>query len=211
MIDEVELRARFHELSRRHHPDARAASEDEDRSVEGKQAEFLNPADLNQSFAVLQDPLERLRHYLALARSDLNSEGQQVGGGEENVKQAKQRNVALDEILMDLFSRVGKALQLCENAIGKLTKADSAVARALLTPERMEAVAAIQQLSPGLESEIQSRLELFPHIDELCRSGSSDRVTQGMCEAEASLGQLGFLVKWKRQLQEKFVTLASLD
>jgi|SRR5215468_2247926 len=60
-VDEAELRRRFYELSRRHHPDFHQLAADHEQA-----AALASSAEVNRAYRALRDPLSRVEYLVAL-------------------------------------------------------------------------------------------------------------------------------------------------
>jgi molecular chaperone HscB len=109
VLDEAELQQRFHELSRRHHPDFHHGAEPEE------QARILEvAARINAAYRTLRDPIRRVEYLLRL------EEGREAGDGGE----AKGKAPA--SLLTEMFE-IQEALQ--EARTGGLDEAGRAALR----------------------------------------------------------------------------------
>lgn len=165
-LDEAEIQARHHERIAGSHPD-QAANPDE-RDAFSKRA-----SELNQAAQTLKNPVSRLRHLLDL-----------IAPGEKH-------DAGLDQGLMDLFTQVGSAVQTAQQLLAKKSAASSALAKALLT-----------------EEEIQAQETLQTALAEVTRAESAlDFQVSDPADLRRLYTKLSFLDKWRRQLNEKLLAL----
>lgn len=169
-LDEDEIQQRHHARIADVHPDK--ATNDEDRDEFSKRS-----SELNQAAQTLKNPVTRLRHLL-----DLLAPGEKHDAG-------------LDPDLMELFAEVGAAVQNAQQLQKKKAEATSALAKALLADEEMQAQESLQsalgevtQMEAGLDLEISA-------IDDLRRVYT----------------KLSFLDKWRRQLNDGLLALITSD
>ncbi len=136
---------------------------------------------LNEAFAVLSSPSQRLRHWLELQSLTAELRG------------------AIDPALMDLFTRVGTATQRAELAIRKRDDAGSALVRALGEPEIQLARHAIERANSEVAQWISRQCGSFPEFD---KTTSPD-----LTAACQIMRNLVFLEKWRASLRSYFSRL----
>ncbi len=173
-LDAETVKARFQERGRDLHPDAN----------NGDSQAF---AALNEAQAVLSRPSARLRHLIELV------------WGLEAVE--SMRGGAMSAGLMERFAEIGAVLGRADGLIAKKTKAQSALARALLAGEEMEVNQALMAAGGTLmrlRREVEARL---PSLDAALASGGGERETVSACR------DLSYAEKWQAQLQERLAAL----
>jgi curved DNA-binding protein CbpA len=170
VLNPDEVRAAFQKVAAAVHPDA--AVDDEDRAR--RTAEF---SALKEAQAILTSLPQRLRHLLALEYPDTSS---------------ARAGIVLDGAMMDLFSSVATAVQRAAAVQAKKQKAASALTKAMLAGEEMEARESLESAVQQVES-ARSALEA-----ELPIAAASAGALQS-CAARA-----GFLEKWQAQLRVAF-------
>ncbi len=175
-LEEETIRAAYHELSRKYHPDAAASAEEK--------AEFgERSAAINQARDTLLSPARRLKHLLEL-------EGESV-----------EATSSLSPELMDLFAKVGQAVQAAEQILKQKEAATSALGRALLMEKELRAQAGLQAALRDVTALSQTALAALPEVDA---ARDQDRKP-----AKALAARLSFLEKWQSQINEKLLALMS--
>jgi len=145
-------------------------------------------AQVNAAYETLRQPDKRLKHLLEIAAPDAGKAW---------------RTVPLDEALMALFARLGAAMAASGMFLDKKTKAQSALARALLANEEFqqrdvlekigEEIQAHQNLIEAQLPELDSKLEAVPE--------------QAWREVAALQARLAYLAKWQAQVRERLLQL----
>ena len=150
-------------------------------STDGSNAEIDSP-DLNQARATLGDSTLRLAHWLALRAPDSPADR------------------SIDPALMDLFSAISPVLEKTDEVVARHRRATTALAKAMLTREAIEAQLKIQ----GLLQQIQPlRSAILEQIDSIEMAGASGDYRP----ASRALGQLRFLKRWEEQCRERLLSL----
>lgn len=167
-LDESEIQARHHERIAEFHPDK--ATNPEEREALSRRSQ-----ELNQAAQTLKNPVSRLRHLLEL------------------IAPGQKQDAGLDEGLMSLFSTVGAAVQGSQQLLAKKSAATSALAKALLADEEIQAQEALQA-ALGEVTRAQSELDF----------GVSET-----SELRKLYTKLSFLDKWRRQINEQLLALIS--
>ena len=139
-------------------------------------------ADLNRARSVLSSPAERLAHWLELKVSD------------------HEPNHSLNPELMDLFATINTALQKADSVISRNQNSTTALAKALLAKESVDAQLGIQQKMAHIHQFKESIVGIFPEIEEAASSGNFE-------SANRNLSQLKFLTKWEQQCQVRLLSL----
>ncbi len=167
-VDEV--RAAFQKAAAAVHPDG--AGDDAERAA--RTAQF---AELNEAQATLTSLPQRLRHLLSLEFPEAA---------------AVRTGVVMDGAMMELFSAVAAAVQRAAAAQSRKQKAATALAKAMLAGEEMEAresLEAASRLVEAARAALEAELSGYETDVEQLRS----------CAARA-----GFLEKWQAQLRAAF-------
>lgn len=142
----------------------------------GREGEF---EELQRAREILASPSKRLRHWMGLRGVALDSRGSVSAG------------------LMDFFVEIGAAMQLGEVVIRKRDAARSALAKALLEGELLEAREVVERMQARVGEQIGAGCGGFGAIE----SG-------GDAEQAAVLARdLAFLEKWRDALRGVFVRL----
>ena len=103
----------------------------------------------------------------------------------------EKHDAGLDQALMDLFSKVGAAVQTTRHLLAKKSAASSALAKALLAEEEFRAQESLQAVLAEL-----NRAETSLTLD-----------TSDPAELRRLYTTLSFLDKWRRQINEKLLAL----
>lgn len=132
---------------------------------------------LQEAYARLSSPAKRLRAWL---------EASGVTGEERG---------AISPELLDLFSKVGAALQVADDVAKRRGAALSSLAKAMLEPAVQSAREKLEQALADLALAMQEQEAAFPGIE----AGGSDpwRVAR----------DLAFLEKWQAELKARFAGL----
>ena len=165
-LDEGEIQDRHHAAIAESHPDK--ATNDAEREQFSERS-----ASLNQAAQGLKNPVTRLRHLLELV----------APGG--------RGDAGLDSGLMDLFSRVGSAVQSAEQVLAKKKEATTVLGQALLADE---------------EAQVQEQLQAVLGEITQARDALSFAVEEPV-ELRALYTRLSFLEKWENQVQGKLLGL----
>ncbi|MDF1755841.1 MAG: hypothetical protein P1U89_23835 [Verrucomicrobiales bacterium] len=173
-IPDGDVEQAWRTLSQEHHPDAQGTG---NADVSAK---------LNQARDVLSKPASRLSHWL------------QVKGVE-----SLPRNAALNEDLMSLFSSVNEVLAEADTTIASLKKAQTALAKSLLTPGAIAAQKHLQTCLGDITGRIGQISSRFPEFEKDAGSSVFDA-------AAASLGELKFLDKWQKECQQRLLELIAI-
>ena len=170
LLSADEVRAAFQKAAAAVHPDG--AGDDSERAA--RTAQF---AGMNEAQATLTSLPQRLRHLLSLEFPEASA----VSAG-----------VVMDGAMMELFSTVAAAVQRAAAAQSRKQKAATALAKAMLAGEEMEARESLEAATREVEAE-RSALE-----GELAGC-EADAEQLRSCAARA-----GFLEKWQAQLRAAF-------
>ena len=173
-LDEETLRQAYAEKSRAAHPDHGG-----DETL---------AAETNSAFETLRAPEKRLKHLLEIAAPD-------------NAKQW--RTVPLDDAMMSLFSKLGAALEASAKFLERKTKAQSALAKALLANEEMQHREVLEQIGfeiEGRRSELENQL---PALDALLANHDESAWPQ----LAAMQAKFAYLSKWQTQVCERLLAL----
>lgn len=158
---------------------ARAAHPDQ----EGGDAELS--ASLNEAAAVLRSPSARLKHLL-----ELNSAHEW-------------RAVPLDNLMMDLFGRLGPRLNAADGLAARSQAAGSALARALLAPEVLRAREDLERLLEEAASARGRLEEELPAMDARMQAGDA-AVWKDIHGLQT---RLAYLEKWQAQVRQRLMLL----
>lgn len=159
---------------------SRALSDAADGASESGPA--LDHPDLNQARSTLSDPALRLAHWLALRASGAPADR------------------SIDPSLMDLFAAISPVLGKTDEVLARHRRATTALAKAILTREAIEAQLKIQ----GLLQQIQPlRSAILEQTDSIEMAGASGDYRP----ASRALGQLRFLKRWEEQCRERLLSL----
>jgi hypothetical protein len=101
--------------------------------------------------------------------------------------------------LLELFGRVGEAMQGADAVLKKKSGCRTALGRAVIAPEEMARQEALQELGAQVHAEMERAEARLAEVDALL---ASDR------NAAAKLGsdlarRMSFLSKWRDQIREK--------
>jgi len=143
----------------------------------GSDADF---AVLQQAFATLSSPSKRLKHWLTLRGEAGDDRG------------------SISPELMDLFGKVGAAMQQADAILRKRGEARSALVLAMLEGETQVCREGVEGAIAGVDEAIARLVKTFPEIES------------GGLSAQAAAQQvrnLAFLEKWRANLQERFARL----
>ena len=179
VVEEDAIRASFQTAAAAAHPDK--ASDPADR-----EARTVLFARLNEARATLLSVPARLRALRALEFPG-SSETSGVMSGE----------------LMDLFARVGTALQAAQQFSRKKAQSTSALARALLAPEEMTVQENLQSAAAALDAQTTALRSALPTLDSL---RATDLPAAGELLATL-LRQASFLEKWQSQVRGAFQSM----
>jgi hypothetical protein len=142
----------------------------------------LDHPDLNQARSTLSDPALRLAHWLALRAPGAPADR------------------SIDPSLMDLFAAISPVLGKTDEVLARHRHATTALAKAMLTREAIEAQLQVQ----GLLAQIQPlRHTITDQLDSIERAGASGDYQP----ASRALGQLRFLKRWEEQCRERLLSL----
>ena len=161
--------------------ESRPGTDSSDDSVEPASS------DVNEARRVLLDPFLRLEYWLELLRST-----------------PLEKSTAIDEDLMDLFSRVHTAVNAADKAIKQQSAATTALGKALLAKDSISAQLAIQNLLGILRDESEKVFSRFPEFETLAESNDFN-------SAISALGRLRYVRKWEKECQDRLLALIALD
>lgn len=171
VLDSATIEERWKDATLQSHPDRQSENE-----ATGQFAE------VNLARSILEDPARRLEHWLKQKAPELTPD----------------RTIAPE--LMDLFSTLSQTLATVDDVLSRHQKASTALAKALLAKEAIQAQldiqSCLQQILP-LKTSILDRFEFF----EL------EATNGNFEEASRGLGQLQFLRKWEQQCQNRLLAL----
>jgi curved DNA-binding protein CbpA len=173
-LNEETLHNAYAEKSRAAHPDHGGSDE--------------QAATVNAAYETLRTPEKRLKHLLEIAAP-------------ENAK--AWRTVPMDDRMMTLFSRLGKALDASGKFLEKKHRAQSALAKALLAKEEMRQREALEGLGFEIENgrkEMERRLAV---VDEALPKGDADTWR----ELAVMQARFAYLARWQAQVRERLLAL----
>jgi hypothetical protein len=136
---------------------------------------------LNEAQAILTSLPRRLRHLLELEYPGTAS---------------AKTGAAMDDEMMDLFSVTGSAVQTASAVQSKKQKASTALARAMLAGEEMQAQEILETATQKVEAARQKLETELTELDALRETGGDAAAKLQSCAARA-----GFLEKWQAQLR----------
>jgi hypothetical protein len=142
----------------------------------------IDSPDLNQARSALNDPALRLAHWLALKSPDSPPDR------------------SIDPSLMDLFTAISPVLEKTDQILTRHRRATTALAKAMLTREAIEAQLKIQGLLQQIQPLRSAIMEQFDSIEKTGLSGDYR-------PASRALGQLKFLKRWEEQCRERLLSL----
>ena len=169
-VSAEEVRDAFQKAAAAVHPDA--AENDEDRARRTEQF-----AVLNEAHAILTSLPRRLRHLLALQYPHTA---------------AARTGAVMDSAMMELFSTVAATVQRAAAVQSKKQRAATALTKAMLAREEMEA-------RESLESAVEKVEAAREALEAALAEDDADAETLQSCAACA-----GFLEKWRTQLRVAF-------
>lgn len=176
VLSSEEVRGAFQRMGAVLHPDGAGDGE------RGQRTEDFTA--LNEAHAILTSLPRRLRHLLELEYPDTT---------------AARTGTVMDGEMMSLFSITGTAVQTAAAVQSRKQKAATALARAMLAGEEMQAQEALEAATQQVEA-ARERLEVeLTGLDALRESGAEVAVKLQSCAARA-----GFLEKWQAQLRGAF-------
>jgi curved DNA-binding protein CbpA len=171
-----EVRAAFQRKGAALHPDGAGDGERAQRTTD-----FTA---LNEAHATLTSLPRRLRHLLELEYPDIA---------------AAKTGAAMDDEMMTLFSVTGSAVQNAATVQSKKQKAATALTRAMLAGEEMQAQEALEAATHQVEAAREKLEAELTELDALRESGAEVAAKLQSCAARA-----GFLEKWQAQLRASF-------
>jgi len=189
-LDPEVLKAKFHALAGRVHPDRVNSSESE------KQAANSRYAELNAAYQCLREPKERLRHLLELER------GSPVEG--------------LQSIPPDTMNLSMEVSQLCREAdcfLAEKAKVTSPLLKVQLFEKGMAITDRLNLLLLRLNAKLEAltmQLQILNLAWETApQVGSPTRLHVLPCSRlEQNYRDLSYLTRWAQQLKERLVTLS---
>lgn len=134
-------------------------------------------ARLQQAFARLSSPARRLRSWL---------DARGLAGDERG---------AISPALLDLFGRVGGALQQADAVAKRRDAALSALAKAMLEPAVQQAREALEDALAPVAAAIQAEEARFPELEA------------GRGDPWRTARDLAFLEKWQAELKARYAAL----
>lgn len=145
-------------------------------------------AETNAAYETLRAPERRLKHLLELAAPD----------------DAKAwRTVPMDDKMMTLFSALGKALDASAKFLERKSKAQSALAKALLANEEMQQREVLEEIGfeiEGSRTEMEARL---PLLDQALPEADAETWK----ELALMQARFSYLARWQSQVRERLLAL----
>lgn len=143
-------------------------------------------AELNQALETLKSPVTRLKHLL------------------QHYSDTPWRAVPLDAEMMQLFEKLGPLLQSTAALVQKKQAITSALAKALLAREEMQARESLEALSTQIENTWTHIEATLPNYDARLTTGDSS-VWQ---ELQGVQARLAYLEKWRSQIRAQWLALS---
>lgn len=148
----------------------------------------VEAAKVNAAYETLRAPEKRLKHLLELA-------------GPEDAK--AWRTVRLDDAMMNLFSALGKALELSAMFLERKAGAQSAIAKALLANEEMQHRETIERIGFDIDQRKTELEQQLPMLD----SGLAKSDISAWSRLAAMQAKLAYLARWQMQVRERLLAL----
>jgi|KBSSwiStaDraftv2_1062776.scaffolds.fasta_scaffold20086_3 DnaJ-domain-containing protein 1 len=189
-LDPEILKAKFHALAARVHPDRVNSSESE------KQAADSHYAEVNAAYQCLREPKERLRHLLEVER----------GSPIEGVQ-----NIPSDT--MDLSMEVSRLCREADCFLAEKAKVTSPLLKVQLFEKGLAITERLNSLLVRLAAKLEAltmQLQILNMAWETAPPvGASTRLHVLPCSRlEQIYRDLSYLTRWTQQLQERRVTLS---
>jgi curved DNA-binding protein CbpA len=145
-------------------------------------------AQMNAAHETLRTPERRLKHLIELQAP-------------EDAK--AWRTVPLDDSMMATFLSLGKAMEASAQFLERKSRAQSAVAKALLTGEELRLREELEALGFEIEKCRQALVEQLPELDAAIDVSDRDVWRRiGMTQA-----RFAYLAKWQTQIRERLLRL----
>ena len=173
-----DVRKKFQQLAAAVHPD----KERDPLKRDSLQTLFTG---LNDACACLSSTPRRLRHLLELEYPALA---------------AQRSGAAMDDAMMDLFSTTAAAIQQAASVLARKQKAATALTKAMLAGEVMQAQEALESAAAKVEAAIAAQDGELRNLDAARKAGVSDtglKLASGTARA-------AFLEKWQAQIRAAF-------
>jgi curved DNA-binding protein CbpA len=145
-------------------------------------------AQTNAAYGTLRAPERRLKHLLELAAP-------------EDAK--AWRTVPMDDQMMALFSQLGKALEASGKFLERKTKAQSALAKALLANVEMQQREALEGIGFEIEEMRGAMESRLPVLDTALPEGRPDTWK----EVALMQARFAYLARWQTQVRERLLAL----
>ncbi len=169
--DVTELKNRFETLQKESHPDS------------AKAPDTKRYANLQQAYQTLSLPGKRLKALLIRVFGDqYDSRG------------------PVPNSLMTLFSEISEVLMSADAFVAKKTKATTAIAQSLLTPELLKVQSQLGQAQQILQNSLDEAIVKLPDIDTLLETDRERALSEGSFLTR----ELLYLEKWQSQVRERF-------
>jgi Fe-S protein assembly co-chaperone HscB len=189
-LDAELLKAKFHALTGRVHPDrVRCATEQE------KQAASQRYAELNAAYQCLREPKERLHHLLELERGKKVEDVQKISPG-----------------TMDLFVGVSQLCRETDAFLAEKARVTSPLLKVQLFEREMTLRDRLNLLLEHLNGRREALIAQIRNLDMAWETappvGSSTRLDVLPCSRlEHIYRDFSYLKRWTQQLQERLVQL----
>ena len=145
-------------------------------------------AQVNAAFEVLRAPEKRLKHLIEI----------------QAPTEAKAwRTVPMDESMMTLFSSLSRALESSGKFLEQKSKAQSALAKALLANEEFSQRDTLENLGLEIERYRERMVQELPALDEALAAGATEAWRPlGIVQA-----RFAYLARWQSQIRERLLQL----
>ncbi len=179
MVEADALKQRYSALAGEHHPD-RAAPEARAAAEASSQA-------INRAYQTLREPKARLAHLYELA----------TGAPPPDI-------VKLAPGTMELFVEIGTGCREVDTFLAARAKMASAVEKAGLAVEEMQAQEKVQALQQKLGAWAENLEQELAALDADWRTGKKD-----LEKLEALYRRYSYLARWRQQLEERMLAFLS--
>lgn len=176
-----EVRAAFQQKGAASHPDHAD-------TADGRPLATENFAAINEAAITLSSPSRRLRHLLFLEYPEAET--------------AARTGAAMDGAMMQLFSLTAAAVQQASAVQEKKQNASSALLKALLAEQEMQAQETLETAAREVDAAIEGLSAELISLDTSRAEGARIAASLQSCAARA-----GFLEKWQAQLRAAFAGL----
>ncbi|WP_038158752.1 DnaJ domain-containing protein [Verrucomicrobium sp. BvORR106] len=175
-LDEGTLQQAYLSRSRQAHPDHGGS----DREA----------SEVNAAYEVLKAPDKRVKHLMEVAAPEAARSW---------------RTVPLDERMMSLFSSIGQTLDASAKIVERKSRAQSALAKALLANEEMQQRERLEELGSSIASRLEEMETVLPELDTRLESDPASLETWK--EIASLQARMAYLTKWQAQIRERLLQL----